>query len=80
MIPLIILMEFEIRSKRNISSMFNLVGGTSFGAIIAACLNLPCLLNPNKPKFLTMDILKVWNRKLPKVFFNNEIVSNYEYK
>lgn len=82
LIPLIILMELEIRSKRNIASMFNIIGGTSFGAIIAACLNMPSLLNPNKPKFLTKDIFVQWDRHLPKIFLNTEGISskNLQYK
>ena len=51
------LMELELRSKRNISSMFNMVGGSSFGAIIAACLTYPTLLNKKKPKFMSRDIM-----------------------
>lgn len=42
---IIFLMELELRSKRNASSMFNMVGGTSFGSIVAACLTYPTLLN-----------------------------------
>lgn len=62
LISIIILMELELRSKRNISSMFNMIGGTSFGSIIAACLNQPTLLNSKKPKFMTRDIMSFWNR------------------
>lgn len=54
---IILLMELELRSKKNISAMFNLMGGSSFGAIIAACLNYPTLLNLKKPKYMTKDIL-----------------------
>lgn len=76
-IPIIFLMELELRSKRNISSMFNLVGGTSFGAIIAACLTYPTLLNKKKPKFMSKDILSLWNRKVPTVFTNDVSLNNY---
>ena len=72
-IPLIFLMELELRSKRNISSMFNMVGGTSFGGFIAACLTYPTLLNKKKPKFMSKDILSIWNRKIPKVFSNEQM-------
>ena len=65
---IVFLMELELRSKRNISSMFNMIGGTSFGAIIAACLTYPTLLNKKKPKFMTKDIMSKWNRDVPKVF------------
>lgn len=75
-IPIIFLMELEIRSKRNITSMFNMIGGTSFGAIIAACLTYPTLLNDKKPKFLTKDIMSYWNRQLPKIFSNDNLLSS----
>lgn len=68
LIPLIILMELEIRSARNVSCLFNMMGGTSFGAIIAASLNYPSALNSKKPKYLTRDILNKWNRQIPKIF------------
>lgn len=78
-IPLIFLMEFELRSKRNISSMFNMIGGSSFGSIIAACLTYPTLMNERKPKFLTKDILSLWNREVPKIFSNELLIkSNYK--
>ena len=73
------LMELELRSKRNISSMFNMVGGSSFGAIIAACLTYPTLLNKKKPKFMSRDIMSLWNRKVPKVFSNDNYIAT-EYK
>ena len=79
-ISIIILMELELRSKRNISSMFNMVGGTSFGAIIASCLNYPTLLNAKKPKYMTKDILSIWNRDMPKIFTNQNLLStDYTY-
>ena len=74
-IPLIFLMELELRSKRNISSMFNMIGGTSFGAIVAACLTYPSLLNEKKPKFMTKDILSMWNKDVPKIFSNDPFFS-----
>lgn len=75
-----ILMELELRSKRNISSMFNMIGGTSFGAIIAACLNYPTLLNAKKPKYMTKDILSAWNKDVPKIFNNQNLIStDYSY-
>ena len=62
LIPLIILMELEIRAQRNISSLFNIMGGTSFGAIIAACLNYPTVLNSKKPMYMTKDLISLWSR------------------
>ena len=65
-----LLMELELRSKKNISAMFNMVGGTSFASIIAACLNYPTLLNKKKPKYMTKDILNKWNKDIPNIFTN----------
>lgn len=73
-------MELEIRSKRNISSMFNLIGGTSFGAIIASLLNYPTLLNSKKPKYTTKEIMGMWNRDLPKIYKDDTLYhTEYEY-
>lgn len=78
-ISLVFLMELELRSKRNISAMFNMVGGTSFGSIIAACLTYPTILNKRKPKFLTRDIISRWNNTVPKIYSNDHslLVSGY---
>jgi patatin-like phospholipase/acyl hydrolase len=73
-ISVILLMELELRSKKNISAMFNMVGGTSFGSIIAACLNFPTLLNVKKPKYMTKDILNKWNRDVPNIFTNSNLI------
>lgn len=70
----IFLMELEIRSKRNISSMFNLVGGTSFGAIVASLLNYPTLLNSKKPKYTTKDIMGMWNKDLSKLYCDDSLI------
>ena len=73
-------MEFELQSKRNISAMFNLVGGTSFGSIIAGALTYPTLLNKKKPKFMTKDVLSRWNKDIPKIFTDDtyRLKSNYK--
>ena len=77
-ISIIFLMELEIRSKRNISAMFNMVGGTSFGAIVASLLNIPTLLNVKKPKYTTKDILSIWDKKIPKIY-NDTTLINHDY-
>ena len=68
---LFFLMELEIRSQRNIISMFNIMGGTSFGSIIIACLNCPTVLNSKKPLYLTKDIVSKWT-KLVKTAFDKD--------
>lgn len=60
----IILMELELRTKRNITSMFNMIGGTSTGAIIASALNFPTWLNPKKPKYNSKDLLTMFNKNV----------------
>ena len=77
---IIMIMELELRSKRNASSMFNMIGGTSFGSIVAACLTYPTLINSKKPKFMSRDIMSLWNREVPKMFSNQNLISsNYKY-
>ena len=39
-IPARILAEIELRTKRNISDMFEMYAGTSTGSIITSCLNV----------------------------------------
>ena len=65
---LIFLMELEIRTQRNITGLFNIMGGTSFGAIIISCLNCPTVLNSKKPMYQTKDILSRWTKMVPKAF------------
>ena len=72
-------MELEIRSARNISCMFNMMGGTSFGAIVGASLNYPSALNPKKPKYFTRDILNKWSKLVPKIYsMDQQAGSNFQ--
>ena len=75
----IILMELELRTKRNITSLFNMVGGTSTGAILAAALNFPTWLNPKKPKYNSKDLLTLFNKNVVKMF-TNDTTLNPQYK
>lgn len=72
LISIIFLMELEQRSRRNVSALFNMVGGTSFGAIIAASLCCPSILNPKKPKYSSQELLNIWVKELPKIFSDDK--------
>lgn len=69
-LALVILFEIEIRFKKNISTMFDMVGGTGFGGLIAAALNTSSLVNPNKPKYSVSDLMNFFNKRQRDIFQN----------
>lgn len=60
---LVFLIELEIRFKKNVSTMFDMVGGTGFGGLIAAALNTPSLVNNKKPKYSTTELINFFKKK-----------------
>lgn len=66
-IALVILCEIEKRSQRFISKSFNLIGGTSIGAIISGCLVCPNPQNNSRPKFLAGELLH-------NILFNSDLI------
>ena len=80
-IPIIFLLELEIRTQRYTSSMFNLMGGTSFGSIVAAGLNFPTWVDETKPKYTSSDLLNLFHRHIKDIFAIKSILPpkyNYE--
>lgn len=55
-------------SKMPMSSMFDMIGGTSSGGILAAALVTPSHNDPKKPKFYANDILDLYIRSGPNIF------------
>jgi len=69
LIPLIVLMELEMKTGRNISSMFQMYGGTSFGAIIAAALNKPkAFARAGTPDYTTLGVFNFLTENAKKIF------------
>ena len=65
---LVFLFELEIRQKRNICTMFDMVGGTGFGGLIAAALNIKSIVNENKPKYMTHELLNFFYKNQKTIF------------
>lgn len=62
-LALVFLFELEIRLKRNICTMFDMVGGTGFGGLIAAALNISSIVNEKKPKYMTHELLNFFSKQ-----------------
>ena len=71
-IPARILAEIELRTKRNISDIFKMNGGTSTGSIVATSLNIPednmFSVGNKKPKYTGSDIVKFYTHKGEEIF------------
>ena len=67
-IPAIWLREIEMELKRPISSLFDMVAGTSTGAIIAAALTLPDKKNDKIPLYTTEDVLNLYINEAKHIF------------
>jgi len=67
-IPLIFLFELEIRTRRNISTMFDLMGGTGFGAILASALNISSQVNTRTPKYTASELISFFHGEAKNIF------------
>jgi len=67
-IPARILQEIEERAGKPIVELFDLVGGTSTGAIIGGCLLAPDPKNPSKPRYTAKETLSFYHKLAGKVF------------
>ena len=65
-VPCVWLNEIENRTKRPIAHMFNMMAGTSTGAIIASALSVPDI--NKKPKFSASDILQIYVENSSTIF------------
>jgi patatin-like phospholipase/acyl hydrolase len=71
-IPCVWLSEIESRTRRPISHMFNMISGTSTGAIIGSALTLPKFPNKSIPKFYASDILDIYILHGSSIFANKK--------
>lgn len=67
-IPARILQEIEERTGKPIAEMFDMVGGPSTGAIIAAGLTVPDPQEPTKPRHSALEIKNFYHQHTPKIF------------
>lgn len=67
-VPARILQEIEERTGKPIAEMFDMVGGPSTGAIIAAGLTVPDPQEPTKPRHSALEIKNFYHQHTPKIF------------
>ena len=67
-IPLFFLFEMEIAFKKNICTMFDLVGGSGFGGLVATALNVSSHVNENKPKYTPVDLMNFLQKNASIIF------------
>lgn len=69
-VPARILEEIETRTGKQICELFDMVGGPSTGAIVAAGLCLSDEKDPTKPKFTAREMKEFYFKYSPKIFPN----------
>lgn len=67
-VPARILETIEARTGKPIAELFDMVGGISTGAIVAAGLTVPDENNPGKPKYTAENIKDFYFKQAPKIF------------
>jgi patatin-like phospholipase/acyl hydrolase len=67
-IPAIILASMEERTGKPICQLFDLIAGTSTGAILALGLTKPN--SSGEPEFTARDLCKLYEREIPNIFRN----------
>jgi patatin-like phospholipase/acyl hydrolase len=67
-VPAKILAEIEKRTGKSISSLFNLIAGTSTGGILAAGLTMP-KPNTRDPKYTAADLIKFYRERGGEIFY-----------
>jgi len=67
-LPATLLRQLEIEAGQPISQLFDLIAGTSTGAILGAMLALPKESESNEPKFSANDGIKLYLDKSPYIF------------
>ena len=71
-IPAMWLCEIEKQAKRPISHLFNMMSGTSVGAVIASALSMPYIstlgISEFKPHYSASDIVQLFKHKSKEIF------------
>lgn len=88
-IQAVILEEIEVRTKTSISNLFDLIVGTSAGAIVAAALTTPYTQGSQESKYSAYNIIELFSTQSKNIFkpksnfgivnkINNFISSKYK--
>lgn len=67
-VPARVLQEIEERTGKPIAELFDMIGGTSTGAILAAGLTVPDDVNPQKPRHSAQELKNFYYTYGPKIF------------
>lgn len=67
-VPAKILAELERRTGKRISSLFNLIAGTSTGGILAAGLTMP-KPNTKEPKYTAENLINIYRERGQEIFY-----------
>lgn len=67
-VPAKILAEIERRTGKKISSLFNLIAGTSTGGILAAGLTMP-KPNTKEPKYTAENLINIYRERGKEIFY-----------
>ncbi|MDD3732063.1 MAG: patatin-like phospholipase family protein [candidate division Zixibacteria bacterium] len=65
-IPALILQEIERRTNKRISSLFDLIAGTSAGGILALALTMPG--DKGQPRYSAEEIIPIYEDKMKRIF------------
>ena len=66
-IPAVFLAELEARTDKPVSSLFDMLAGTSTGGILTTCLATPSV-NKRTPKFRAHDVLEMYEKNAAEIF------------
>lgn len=67
-VPARILQEIEERTGKPIAELFDMIGGNSTGAIVAAGLTVPDADKPEKPRHSALELKNFYYTYSPKIF------------
>jgi patatin-like phospholipase/acyl hydrolase len=76
-IPALLLNEIELELKKPISSLFNMMAGTSTGAIIVSALSIPKMRNKIEPRYSAGDIVNLYYTESQSIFKKFSILEKF---
>ncbi len=76
-IPAIILNEIEMEMRKPISSVFDMMAGTSTGAIIVSALSIPKKGNSREPLYTAGDIVDLYYKESRSIFETSNLFDKY---
>ncbi|KAI9291832.1 FabD/lysophospholipase-like protein, partial [Neoconidiobolus thromboides FSU 785] len=74
-IPTMVLNYIEKKTKKPISSLFDIITGTSTGALLGVVLNIPNEKGSKVPKYNTDDALNLYMKECPALFQTNFLIN-----